>query len=261
MTFTHYSSLQNPQIKKWRALLDTKGRAAQRLFLAEGDHLAGEALSAGAARFLLVSEEQTDKYGDHILAAQAQGVECVLLAGHVMEALSDTKTPQGILAVCPLPDTRRPLPAGALKLAALNALQDPGNVGTILRTLDAAGFDGLLIDARTADPYGPKALRSSMGAAFRIPVYAGDLEQMLARIAGTHDLYAGTLDGSPYFERKREKPGVCVIIGNEGAGISPQICALPDIKKVRLPMVGGAESLNASAACAVMIYDIVRRGE
>ena len=119
----------------------------------------------------------------------------------------------------------------------------------------------LLIDGRTADPYGPKALRASMGAVFRVPVYAGNLPEMLERIGDTHDLYAGALDGEPYFERVRSHPGVCVIIGNEGAGISQAVYGVSGLKKVKLPMVGGAESLNASVAGAIMIYDIVRRGE
>ena len=261
MILNRYSSLQNPQVRKWRSLLDAKGRAEQRHFLAEGDHLAGEALSAGAARILLVDEKEQERYSAHMRRAEMEGIDCALLSDHVMCALSDAKTPQGILAVCPLPDVRRPVPQGLYRLAALNALQDPGNVGTMLRTLDAAGFDGLLVDMRTADPYGPKALRASMGAVFRIPVFAGDLVRMLTGIASTHDLYAGALDGTSYFDRTREKPGVCVIIGNEGAGISPQIYAVPGVKKVTLPMAGGAESLNASVAGAIMIYDIVRRGE
>ena len=261
MTEKRITSLQNPQVKAWRALKETKGRAAQRLFLAEGDHLTGEALTARAARTLLIGESGLDRYAGHLREAARQGIETCVLGDHVMEALCDARTPQGVIAVCALPDQARSLPPGANRLAALDGVQDPGNVGTVLRTLDAAGFDGLLIDRRTADPFGPKALRASMGAVFRVPVYAGDLPEMLAALGDTHDLYAGALDGAPFFERERTKPGVCVIIGNEGAGISPAVYAVPGIRKVRLPMAGGAESLNASVAGAIMIYDIVRRGE
>ena len=134
-------------------------------------------------------------------------------------------------------------------------------MGTMLRTLDAAGFDALLMGAGTADPFSPKALRATMGAVFRVPVYACDLPQQLAAIADTHDLYAGALDGKPFFERVRTHPGVCVIIGNEGAGISDAVYAVPGIQRVKLPMAGGAESLNASVAGAIMVYDIVRLGK
>lgn len=262
MTDPVISSLQNQQVKAWRALKETKGRAAQRLFLAEGDHLAGEALASHAARTLLVGESAWERFSAHAEAARQQRISVYRLADHVMEALCDARTPQGVIAVCSLPESGAQAPLHCKKLAALDGVQDPGNVGTVLRTLDAAGFDALLIDRRTADPYGPKALRASMGAVFRIPVYSGDLPEMLTALSGTHDLYAGALDGRPYFEeRSRSHPGVCVIIGNEGAGISPAVYAVPGIQRVKLPMVGGAESLNASVAGAIMIYDIVRRGE
>ena len=261
MTENYISSLQNQQVKAWRALKETKGRAAQRLFLAEGDHLTGEALSDGAARTLLVGESAREKFARHLTAARQRDIPVFVLSDHVMEALCDARTPKGVIAVCALPDISARVPAEKRRLAALDGVQDPGNVGTILRTLDAAGFDALLIDRRTADPYGPKALRASMGAVFRIPVYCGDLPDMLSELGASHDLYAGALDGSPFFERERTRPGVCVIIGNEGAGISQAVYDLNGIRKVKLPMVGGAESLNASLAGAIMIYDIVRCGK
>ena len=255
------TSLQNLQVKAWRALKDGKGRATPRLFLAEGDHMAGEAFRTGAAQALLVAEGAEERFAAALALAEDRGLPVTVLAPHVMESVCDAKTPQGIVAVCPLPDVHRALPRRPMKLAALDGVQDPGNVGTVLRTLDAAGFDALLVDRRTADPYGPKALRASMGAVFRIPVYQGDLPALLTEISPTHDLYAGALDGTPFFaDRRREKPGVCVIIGNEGAGISDAVYAVPGIQKVKLPMVGGAESLNASVAGAIMIYDIVRCG-
>ena len=110
MTENHITSLQNQQGKAWRALRETKGRAAQRLFLAEGDHLAGEALAAGCARTLLVAESAVDKYALHLGKARQQQIERVILSDHVLAALCDAKAPQGILAVCPLPDPARDVP-------------------------------------------------------------------------------------------------------------------------------------------------------
>lgn len=257
----HITSLQNAQVKAWRALKESKGRDAQRLFLAEGDHMAGEALKENFAKTLLVDESATERYAVHINTAREKDVDICLLPEHVLASVCDARTPQGIVAVCRLPETRREMPENIKLLAALDGVQDPGNVGTILRTLDAAGFDAMLINAKTADPYAPKALRASMGAVFRIPVYCAELPDMLSLLSKTHDLYAGALDGKPFFERKRTKPGACVIIGNEGQGISPQVYAVPGIEKVKLPMVGGAESLNASVAAGIMLYDIVRCGE
>lgn len=260
MTEIHITSLQNQQVKAWRALKEGKGRAAQRLFLAEGDHLTGEALNGHAAA-LLVANGAAERYREHVEHARRARLPIYFLTEHVFASLCDTKTPQGVAALCPLPVMEMQPERGLLRLAALDGVQDPGNVGTILRTLDAAGFDALLMDRRTADPYSPKALRASMGAVFRIPAIVCDLPLTLAALSVTHDLYAGALDGTPFFERKREKKGVCVIIGNEGAGISAEVYAIPGIRRVKLPMNGGAESLNASVAGAIMIYDIVRCGE
>ena len=257
----HITSLQNAQVKMWRALKDSKGRAAHRLFLAEGDHMAGEALKENFVKTLLVDETAVERYAMHIAAAREKDVDICLMPEHVLASVCDARTPQGSVAVCALPETKKAMNGSEKLLAALDGVQDPGNVGTILRTLDAAGFDAMLINNKTADPYAPKALRASMGAVFRIPVYCVDLPDMLSSLAQTHDLYAGALDGGPFFDRKRKKPGACVIIGNEGQGISQQVYAVEGIEKVKLPMVGGAESLNASVAAAIMIYDIVRCGE
>lgn len=257
----HITSLQNAQVKMWRALKDGKGRAAHRLFLAEGDHMAGEALKENFVQTLLVDETAQERYCAHINTAREKNVDICLLPEHVLSSVCDARTPQGIVAVCRLPEVKKALHGTEKLLAALDGVQDPGNVGTILRTLDAAGFDAMLINGRTADPYAPKALRASMGAVFRIPVYSCDLPETLAALSSTHDLYAGALDGQPFFNRRRTKEGVCVIIGNEGQGISAQVYAVPGLERVKLPMVGGAESLNASVAAGIMIYDIVRCGE
>jgi len=257
----HITSLQNAQVKAWRALKESKGRAAHGLFLAEGDHMTGEALKERCVQILLVAENAVDRFAAHLKMARETDTDVCILPEHVLSAICDAKTPQGVAAVCPLPDKSRRMIGNERLLAALDGVQDPGNVGTILRTLDAAGFDALLIDARTADPYAPKALRASMGAIFRIPVYVCDLPERLAELSQTHDLYAGALDGRPFFERTRKKSGACVIIGNEGAGISQRVYDVPGIARVKLPMVGGAESLNASVAAGIMIYDIVRCGE
>lgn len=252
------TSPQNEQVKIWRSLLTPKGRNEQGKFTAEGEHLAGEALREKKAEALIITENRLERYSAYAHQAEKMKLPITLVSDRVMDALCDAKTPQGIIAICSIPTATQ---IKGNRFAALDGVQDPGNVGTILRTLDAAGFDGLLIDEKTADPYSPKALRASMGAVFRVPVYKGNLTQMLTAFNGTCELYAGALDGEPFFERTREREKVCVIIGNEGAGISDRIFAIDGIKKVKLPMMGGAESLNASVAGAIMIYDIVRCGK
>ncbi len=249
------TSLQNPQVKLWRGL--NKSRAARveaGLFLAEGEHMAGEAVKENKARALLIDERARDKFS--ALADSAKGVSVFYLAGHVLEALCDAKTPQGVIAVCDYP--KDAAVSGAL-LVALDGVQDPGNVGTILRTMDAAGYDCLLMDEKTADPYAPKALRATMGAAFRIPaVRCASLPNALRRLAESgYEIVAGDLRGEPFYQRRKAKDKLCVIIGNEGQGISPAVFAEATMR-LKLPMPGKAESLNAAVAGAVMMYDFLR---
>ena len=255
------TSLQNPQVKLWRAL--NRSRAARveaGLFLAEGEHMAQEAVKERKAQELLIDENARDKYGS--LAETAKGVSVYYLAYHVMAALCDAKTPQGIIAVCDYPKEESAIPANAALLVALDGMQDPGNVGTVIRTMDAAGYACLLVDEKTADPYSPKALRASMGGVFRIPVRRySDLAGKLHSLAADGcEIVAGDLHGEPFYHRRKTRDRLCVVIGNEGQGISPAVFAECTLR-LKLPMAGGAESLNAAVAGAIMMYDFIRERE
>ncbi len=254
-TILTLTSTQNPQIKAWRELGKSRGaRFAQQAFIAEGEHMAQEALKEHCAAALLVDLDAQEKFASLIEAAACP---VYLLSAHAMAAVCDAKTPQGVAAVCDMKALPR-LKKQELQVA-LNAVQDPGNVGSILRTLDAAGFDCLIIDSETADPYAPKALRASMGAVFRIPILlAANLPEHLKALSNHNtEILAGDLHGQPFFERPASPRAACLIIGNEGAGIAPEVMAAATLR-VKLPMVGGAESLNASVAAGIMIYDLLR---
>lgn len=248
------TSTSNPLVKMWRQLKTPAGRRAHGLFLAEGEHLCQEALKAGLSPVLLIDQGRAAEYA----GLMQPGCELYLVSSRVIAALADSKTPQGILAVCPLP-APQPLKAAGPRLMALNRLQDPGNLGTILRTLDAAAFDGLIIDPGCADPFSPKAVRASMGAVFRVPVYpCADLAAALQALPH-HTKVAGDLSGSPYFEHPPFGEKVCLLVGNEGAGLDSEVLALAD-HRLRLPIPGGAESLNAAVAAGLMIYDLLLGG-
>lgn len=244
-------STSNPQVKQWRQLLTPSGRKKHGLFLAEGIHLATEAQKAGCATTLLVSKEHLDQYPE----TESSRIPTYLVSRQVLAALTDSKTPQGIVAVCLLPDAPQIQLAGSY-LVALNCLQDPGNVGTILRTLDAAAFDGMLIDPGCADPFSPKALRASMGAVFRVPVYVCEsLPDALASLPN-YTIVAGDLHGSPYYEHGKFGEKVCLLVGNEGAGLDRELLQMAH-HRLKLPIPGGAESLNAAVAAGLMIYDVM----
>ncbi len=245
-------SLTQGELKALRALRTRGERERQGLFLAEGDHLTGESIREGKAQYLLVAAGQEQRYAAHL----NKGIPGYSISEKSLALLCDTRTPQGIVAVCALP------PAPGLhtlgpRMVALNGVQDPGNVGTILRTMDAAGFTGMLMDTACADGYSPKALRASMGAAFRIPVrVADDLTRELEQLEG-HSLLAATLDGMPFYQRSPVGQPLCLLIGSEGAGLAPEVASMAT-QRLRLPMPGGAESLNAAVAASIIIYDLLR---
>lgn len=247
-------SLQNPRVKAWRALQKSRTqRMEQGLYLVEGEHMVQEALKEQAACALLIASDARARYA-YLL--DASGIDVFWLSGKVMESICDTKTPQGVAALCRLPETDA---TPGTSCVALDGVQDPGNVGTILRTMDAAGFDTLLIDEKTADPYSAKAMRASMGAIFRLKVIrVPDLAAALHRLSLEGcAVIAGDLQGEPFFSRQPFPEKVCLVIGNEGAGISENVKKAAT-RRLKLPMVGGAESLNAAVAGSIMIYDVLR---
>ena len=249
------TSTANPQVKRWRQLQTSAGRCAHGLFLAEGEHLCEEAFKHSAAVSFLVQKDKEEQYARFVHA----GCEAFLVSPQVIRALSDSKTPQGCIAVCRMPQAL-PLASAGARLLALNRLQDPGNLGTIWRTLDAAGFDGLLVDPGCADPFSPKAVRASMGAVFRVPVYACDSLAQALILLPHHVKVAGDLSGTPYYEHPPFGERVCLLVGNEGAGLEEELLKLSDYR-LRLPIAGGAESLNAAVAAGLMIYDVLMRAD
>ena len=175
----HITSAKNPIIKALRALKDRKGREASGRFLVEGEVMLREALKCGLAiRDVLAEEDFTDLAGE----LEAAGARAFTVPRSLLEAVCDTRTPQGICASFDLPEPL-PLAQAPDRIVALDGVQDPGNVGTIWRTADAAGFQGLLLGAGCADPLSPKVQRSAMGSGFRLPfMQVGDLPAALAEL-------------------------------------------------------------------------------
>lgn len=254
------TSLKNPAVQAARALRDGKERARQGAFLLDGEHMVGEALAVcpDRVRALFVDEARADDYAA-LLAHTPVHAERYAVPEHVMAALSQVKTPQGVAAVCAAPEPCAPEALGS-RLMLLENVQDPGNVGTILRTLDAAGFDGCILTSGCADPFGPKALRATMGSALRVPLcFVPDAAQAVAALNGRgYATLAAALDGADFYRRGPLPQRLCVLIGNEGAGLTPQAQAACT-HRFRLPMRGGAESLNAAVAAAVLMYDLMNR--
>ncbi|MCE5342256.1 MAG: RNA methyltransferase [Eubacteriales bacterium] len=254
------TSLRNPAVSAAKALQTKRGRDESGLFLCEGEHMVAEAIqnAPGDVCTVFVEESQAEHYAT-LLAAVPDAV-CFSVPSGVLGAISQVKTPQGIAAAVLLPRAA-PLDGLGPHVILLENVQDPGNVGTILRTLDAAGFDACVLTPGCADPYSAKALRATMGSVFRVPVAraASAAQAVNALKSEGYAVVAAVLTGEDFYKRESLPQKVCLVIGNEGAGIMPETEALCT-HRYRLPMRGGAESLNAAVAAAVMMYELTQRG-
>lgn len=244
------TSLKNPKVQEWRSLKEKKSREVQKSFFVEGIRMVREALSSSFEIKALIMREDYHPEFDLPL-----GVPSYILPDHVFQSVSDTKTPQGIAAVLSLKTKE----ASGPRLLALDGVQDPGNVGTIIRTADAAGFDGVILSTDCADLYSPKVLRSTMGSIFRLGFsFPTSLPDMLNSLKNDgYSVISSQLDGDPFFDRTDISSPFVLIIGNEGNGISEEVKSVATYR-FRLPMRGGAESLNAAVAAGIMMYDLTR---
>ena len=237
-------SRSNERIKEVRKLLQRKERKSSGLHLIEGEKLVREAIASGAQLDALLLE-------DGFAFSAPEGAAAILVTRSVLESLCESQTPQGVVAVVKTPALTPPerYPEGLI--VALDGVQDPGNVGTILRSADAFGAAGILLSPACADPYAPKTLRAAMGSTYHLPVWQGDLASELGRMkqAG-FSLLCGDLQGSETLPKLNQS--VALVIGSEGNGVSAAVAGI--CERYRLPMRGRAESLNASVAAGVLLY-------
>jgi RNA methyltransferase, TrmH family len=254
------SSTSNPLIKQIRALRQRKGRDESGLFLVEGIHPVGEAVEAGWEMDALVyaPEQLSSDFARRLVDEQSgRGVRCVALTSELFTAISEKENPQGILAIvhqrCLTLDdvTREHFYFGA----ALVSPQDPGNVGTILRTLEAVGADGMFLLDGGVDPYHPSCIRASMGAVFWKPIIQASFEDFVKWVRE----YEYQLIGSSahakadYRAFKRGSQPAILLLGNEQKGLSQvQLAACDDT--LSMPMKGRGSSLNLAVAAGVLLY-------
>lgn len=245
------TSLKNPKVQLWRSLKERRARRDTGLFVAEGFKLTEEALASGWPIAALLLRE------GEACPALPESVPVYELPEHILAAVCDTRTPQGIAAVVRIPE-ESDAPVRGLWVA-LDNVQDPGNVGTILRTADAAGFQGALLSADCADLFSPKVLRATMGSLFHLPVrIVADLAAQLTELrAEGFSVLSSELGGTPFYDRRDVSPDAVLVIGNEGNGVSPAVRAAAT-HHLSLPMRGRAESLNASVAAGIMMYELTK---
>ena len=249
------TSRDNPNLKLIRSLSQRSGRKKANAFLAEGKRLVEEAAAYAAdqIRFFAVSESFADKEENFMKMLDETGKNGYTVKDNLFRGLCDTETPQGVLAVLDLPSGQKPDLSRAEYLLVLDGVAEPGNMGTIIRTAEAAGVDAVCLYGGCVDVYNPKTVRASMGSLFRMPILQTELSDLRRLQAEGVKFCAAALDGSEQAMREEFSGRRAVIIGNEAHGVSAPVLKFADIR-VKIPMSGRVESLNAAVAAGILMY-------
>lgn len=255
------SSKDNEFIKHIKKLKDKKYRDLNKEFIIEGIKLIKEAIEERAdIRQIVICEncQNLDIIPKELMYEIAK-FECVYVTEKIFNSISDVNTPQGILAIIGRDPGEIEIDYSQDIIVALDDIQDPGNLGTILRTVDSIGLNQILVSKGTADCYNPKVVRSTMGAIFRVKIIeCEDLQKTLKEVKKhKFELIVTSLqtENSIYDIDYRKK---IIVIGNEANGVEQKIQDMADIK-VKIPMLGKTESLNASVATGIILYEYVRQ--
>ncbi|MYL29127.1 RNA methyltransferase [Halobacillus halophilus] len=240
------TSLQNAKVKNWKKLHKRKYRNQTGTFLVEGFHLVEEVMKSGWTVKELIVREETE-------VTLPDDIPYTIVSRDVFAAVAETETPQGIAAVVAKEDyTFTP---GSLTLM-LDAVQDPGNIGTLIRTADAAGFDQVIVGTGSVDIFNDKVIRASQGSLFHLPVLTGDLTDYVGGLKNQGvEIWASTLENAASYKDLPIPEKAALVVGNEGSGISEELVEAAD-QQVYIPIYGQAESLNAAIAGAVLMYHL-----
>jgi len=235
-----------------------KERKKQKAFIVEGIRMFAEAPRESVVSVYAAESFAAEKEHSRLL----EGYPYEVVADSVFHSVADTQTPQGILAVVRIPEYsfEQLLDGERTHLLILESIQDPGNLGTMIRTGEGAGITGVIMNRGTVDLFNPKTIRSTMGSIYRVPYFvAEDLEETLGKL---HELgvslYAAHLEGKAAYDNY-EYTGACgFLIGNEGNGLSAAAAGMADTY-IRIPMEGQVESLNAAVSASLLMYECSRQ--
>ncbi|SEM98775.1 TrmH family RNA methyltransferase [Lihuaxuella thermophila] len=259
----HLTSPQNEHVKKWKKLKTKKGRSESKTLLIEGEHLIMEAISARLPFHAVIFDSGKKDAALSVLESYPVQAPVYELASPLFTSVTETDSPQGVAAVVGIPDWSAEELLSRGKSGAtyllLDAVQDPGNLGTIVRTAEAAGVTGIWLGKGTVDPFNPKVVRSGMGSLFRLPMVQLDLAEAISLLKKDGVTVVGTSPRGGVYHFEYPFPAKsAILLGNEGRGVDPALMALVD-EMVQIPMPGKTESLNVSVTCAILIYERVRQ--
>lgn len=255
------SSKDNELVKSVKKLKEKKYRDLENAYIVEGIKMVKEAImeKASIRQIILCDDcEKSDSISKELMYEIAK-YDCVSVTAKVFKYITEVQTPQGVLAVVEKKSNKYDIDYNDDIIVALDDVQDPGNLGTILRTLDSVGIKQVIVSKKTADAYNPKVVRSTMGAIFRINIIeSDDLEKTLKEIRkNKFKIVVSSLQTNNsiydiYYKKK------VIVVGNEANGVEKNIQEMAD-EKIKIPMLGKTESLNASVATGIILYEYVRQ--
>ena len=249
------SSRDNPRYKDWQRLLQKKYRDKECKFLLEGELLLKDAEKSGAKILDLIISSRSDNPME--VAEEISCDEAFILSGDLYDSLCDTENGRFVMGVIEKPILSREDFSG--NILVLDRIQDPGNMGTLIRTADAAGFSGIICIKGTVDAFSPKVVRAAAGSVIRIPILYLDEEEAigLLREQGVKIVATGVKDSQGLWDTDL-KDRIALVLGNEGEGVSQRLFDIAD-KIISIPMYGEIESLNVGVAGAISMYEILRQ--
>lgn len=255
------TSKDNEIIKNIRKLKEKKYRDLSNSYIIEGIKLIKEAIvESKQIKQIIVCEENINNGGiDQKLLYEIAKYECIYVTKKIFSLISDVQNPQGIMAVIEKQNSEDNIDYKEDVIVVLDGIQDPGNLGTILRTIDSVGLKQVIVSKETADAYNPKVVRSTMGAIFRVNIIESDnlIETLKNLKKHKYKVMATSLEtNNNIYDVDYNKK--VIVIGNEANGVSQEILDFAD-EKIKIPMLGKTESLNASVATGIILYEYVRQ--
>ncbi|MFD1039579.1 TrmH family RNA methyltransferase [Virgibacillus byunsanensis] len=239
------TSVKNEKIKDWKKLHKRKERVNSKTFLIEGFHLIEEAITSNWDVIEIILENDIE------LPNSCKDIPYTIVSDNVFQHIAQTKAPQGIAAVVQIQPPKR---ISGDNVLLVDAVQDPGNLGTIIRTADAAGFDAVVLGNDTVDLFNDKVIRATQGSLFHVPIMEADLITKTSELKEEgYRIWGAALENAYPFNEVTVDEKVALIVGNEGAGIQDELLRLVDTI-VKIPIYGKAESLNVSVASGILMY-------
>lgn len=250
------TSKQNAQLKQWKKLLTGKGRKQAKQYLIEGIHLLEEAIQSNAKLKYIIYSEKYLQVNQPL--KNLKRVEEILLSDSCLSELSQTQNSQGIFAIVEMEDNLK-VTSNLKRVLMIDAIQDPGNLGTIIRTADAAAYDLIILGEGTVDLYNDKVIRSTQGSIWHLPIVQGELSDWIEKLKKDQvRIFATALhqEAINYHELDYDGP-MALLLGNEANGVSQKLIELSN-QSIYIPMPGRAESMNVAVAGGIMMFHFIK---